>query len=72
MPVPSPRAGEPRTPPTEAFQEFHRNLEYAPDLVNGGRRLEQLKVGAFDIGDIYRAAWVQAVAALDHWVHQEI
>ncbi|MBG0813081.1 hypothetical protein [Planomonospora sp. ID82291] len=59
-------------PPTEAFQEFHRNLEYARDLVNGGRRLEQLKVGAFDIGDIYRAAWVQAVAALDHWVHQEI
>ncbi|MFB9890593.1 N-6 DNA methylase [Planobispora takensis] len=38
----------------------------------GGRRLEQLKVGAFDVGDIYRAAWVQAVAALDHWVHQEI
>lgn len=59
-------------PLTEAFQEFRRNLEYACDLVNGGRRLEQLQVGAFDIGDIYRAAWVQAVAALDHWVHQEI
>jgi hypothetical protein len=58
--------------PTDAFLEFHRNIEYARDLVKGGRRLEQLQVGAFDVGDIYRAAWVQALAALDHWVYREL
>ncbi|MFI0486165.1 hypothetical protein [Actinomadura sp. 9N215] len=58
--------------PTEAFKEFQQNLGYARQLVDGGRRLGQLQVGAFDIDDLYRAAWVQAVAALDHWVTVEI
>jgi hypothetical protein len=58
--------------PTEAFLEFTQNLEYAKRLVNGGERLAQLRVGAFDVDDLYRAAWVQAVAALDHWVTREI
>ena len=58
--------------PVEAFQEFKRNLEYARQLVYGGRRLAQLQVRAFDVDDLYRAAWVQAVAALDHWVTREI
>ncbi|GAA0322417.1 hypothetical protein GCM10010151_10310 [Actinoallomurus spadix] len=62
----------PAEPPTEAFQEFTRNLEYARQLVGGGRRLGQLRVGAFDVDDLYRAAWVQAVAALDHWITREI
>ncbi|WP_329086707.1 hypothetical protein OG979_26855 [Actinomadura citrea] len=57
---------------TEAFLEFQQNLNYARQLVEGGRRLAQLKVGAFDVDDLYRAAWVQAVAALDHWVTGEI
>lgn len=57
---------------TEAFLEFQQNLSYARQLVEGGRRLAQLKVGAFDVDDLYRAAWVQAVAALDHWVTAEI
>ncbi|MGW5049856.1 hypothetical protein [Actinokineospora sp. NPDC004072] len=52
--------------------EFGRNVEYALDLVRGGRYLERLKVGAFDVTDLYRAAWMQAVAALDHWVHREV
>jgi hypothetical protein len=58
--------------PTKAFLEFQQNLNYARQLVEGGRRLEQLQVGAFDVDDLYRAAWVQAVAALDHWVTGEI
>ncbi len=37
-----------------------------------GRFLERLRVGAFDVADLYRAAWVQAVSALDHWVHREL
>jgi hypothetical protein len=62
----------PSDEPTTAFVEFQRNLEFARRLVSGGRRLEQLQVQAFDIGDMFRAAWVQAVAALDHWVYEEI
>ncbi|MEU8250442.1 MGMT family protein [Nonomuraea sp. NPDC048916] len=55
-----------------AFEQFQRNLDYARQLVHGGRSLERLKVGAFDVTDLYRAAWTQAVAALDHWVTREI
>ena len=58
--------------PSDAFNEFQQNLDYARRLVNGGERLSQLRVGAFDVDDLYRAAWVQAVAALDHWVTREI
>ncbi|MEU8108386.1 hypothetical protein AB0C18_32215 [Nonomuraea muscovyensis] len=55
-----------------AFEQYQRNLGYARQLVRGGRNLERLGVGAFDVTDLYRAAWTQAVAALDHWVTQEI
>ncbi|MDR8410829.1 MGMT family protein [Nonomuraea sp. 3-1Str] len=55
-----------------AFEQFQQNLGYARQLVHGGRSLERLGVGAFDVSDLYRAAWTQAVAALDHWVTREI
>ncbi|MEV0161305.1 restriction endonuclease [Nonomuraea fuscirosea] len=55
-----------------AFEQYQRNLGYARQLVRGGRNLERLGVGSFDVTDLYRAAWTQAVAALDHWVTQEI
>jgi hypothetical protein len=55
-----------------AFVELRSNLDYARDLVRGGQHLERLQVGAFDVADLYRAAWVQAVSALDHWVHREL
>ncbi len=54
-------------PTTQAFQELHRNLQYAHGLVAGGRYLQALGVRAFDVTDLYRSAWVLAVAALDHW-----
>jgi uncharacterized protein DUF4268 len=57
---------------TVGFVEFQSNLDYARNLVKGGRHLERLQVGAFDVADLYRAAWVQAVAALDHWIHREL
>ncbi|WP_433498877.1 hypothetical protein ACQP1K_00475 [Sphaerimonospora sp. CA-214678] len=57
---------------TQAFLDFERNLEYAKQLVQAGQHLEAIGVTSFDVGDLYRAAWVQAVAALDHWVHQEV
>lgn len=55
-----------------AFEEMRQNLDYARGLVRGGRYLQRLQVGAFDVEDLYRAAWVQAVSALDHWVHREL
>ncbi|GAA4570299.1 hypothetical protein GCM10023193_56430 [Planotetraspora kaengkrachanensis] len=60
------------SPPTPAFADLQRNLDYAKRLVEGGKLLSGLGVGSFDVDDLYRAAWVQAVAAIDHWVHEEI
>ena len=57
---------------TVAFTELRSNLEYARNLVKGAQQMENLQVGAFDVADLYRAAWVQAVSALDHWVHREV
>lgn len=57
---------------TAAFHELCSNLDYARDLVSGGKHLQRLQVTAFDVADLYRAAWVQAVSALDHWVHREL
>ncbi|WP_204024072.1 hypothetical protein [Sinosporangium siamense] len=54
------------------FEQFQQNLEYARQLVRGGQNLERLKVGAFDVSDLYRAAWTQSVAALDHWITREL
>ncbi|MEV0663576.1 MGMT family protein [Actinomadura luteofluorescens] len=59
-----------RTP--APFDQFQQNISYARQLVQGGKSLEHLKVGAFDVTDLYRAAWSQAVAAIDHWVTREI
>jgi hypothetical protein len=64
--------GEQQSWATTALEELRSNLEYARELVHGGQFLENLKVGAFDVADLYRAAWVQAVSALDHWVHREL
>ncbi|MEW2378835.1 hypothetical protein AB0883_22420 [Micromonospora sp. NPDC047812] len=54
------------------FVNLQRNLNYARSLATAGQHLDQLKVGAFEVSDVFRAAWVQSVAALDHWVRQEI
>jgi restriction system protein len=59
-------------PTTNAYANLSRNLNYARNLTSAGSHLEQLQVNLFEVTDVYRAAWVQAVAALDHWVHQEI
>ncbi|GIH71538.1 MGMT family protein [Sphaerimonospora thailandensis] len=77
--TPSASRGEPEPESEEfpdeipgAFEQFQQNLGYARQLVHGGRNLERLGVGAFDVTDLYRAAWTQSVAALDHWVTREI
>src|SRR6201999_2623985 len=67
----------PDTPEAQAWtttpiDELRDNLKYARGLVYGGESLEGLQIGRFNVADMYRAAWVQAVSALDHWVSREV
>jgi hypothetical protein len=48
------------------------NLELARSLATAGEHLEALGVTSFEFRDVYRAAWVQAVASLDQWLGDEI
>ncbi|GGY00959.1 hypothetical protein GCM10010384_00420 [Streptomyces djakartensis] len=48
------------------------NLSYARRMVEAGRMLTPFRSPTIDIDDFYRAAWVQAVAAIDHWLHEEV
>jgi hypothetical protein len=59
-------------PQTREFQAFRANVEYARRMVTAGRNLAAFQSPVLDIGDFYRAAWVQAVSALDHWLHEEL
>ncbi|HCU48667.1 MAG TPA: hypothetical protein DGG94_02380, partial [Micromonosporaceae bacterium] len=77
----TPRPQKPKTVEDTTAPDVHvsaaretltSNLNYARNLTSAGSHLEQLKVGLFEVPDVYRAAWVQAVAAIDHWVHQEV
>jgi restriction system protein len=62
------------------FEQFSQNIAYARNMVTGGRALEGLHGIGANYGDLaaahpedlYRAAWSQAVSALDHWLHQEV
>ena len=67
-----------RTSPLGLFDE---NIQYTRDLIAGGVALEALQSSSapnfLSLGkdlpaDLYRAAWSQAVAAMDHWLHDEI
>lgn len=63
----------PATPAASApYVNLQRNLNYARSLATAGQHLAQLDVRSFEVDDVFRAAWVQAVAALDHWVRQEV
>lgn len=57
-------------PQTREFQAFKTNIEYARKMVLAGQSLAAFQSPVFDIGDFYRAAWVQAVSAVDHWFHE--
>lgn len=54
------------------FDNLKRNLDYARSLAEAGKHLSELQVRLFEVDDVFRAAWVQGVAALDHWVRQEV
>jgi hypothetical protein len=59
-------------PETRQFRAFTTNLEYARKMILAGQSLASFQSPLFDIGDFYRAAWVQAVSAIDHWFHEEL
>lgn len=61
------------TPETsDAYKNLTKNLNYARNLTAAGKHFSELGITKFEISDVYRAAWVQAVAALDQWVRREI
>lgn len=57
-------------PQTREFQQFQTNLKYARKMVLAGQGLSTFQPRGIDIDDFYRAAWVQAVSAIDHWFHE--
>lgn len=59
-------------PQTREFRAFLNNIEYARKMIVAGRNLAAFQSPVIDIGDFYRAAWVQAVGAIDHWFHEEL
>lgn len=59
-------------PQTREFQAFRTNIDYARKMVVAGKSLAAFESPLFDIGDFYRAAWVQGVSAVDHWFHEEL
>lgn len=59
-------------PGTREFQAFRNNIEYARKMVLAGKNLAPFESPVIDVGDFYRAAWVQAVSAIDHWFHEEL
>ena len=59
-------------PQTREFRAFLNNIEYARKMILAGRSLAAFQSPVIDIGDFYRAAWVQAVSAIDHWFHEEL
>ncbi|MFF0106869.1 hypothetical protein [Streptomyces hirsutus] len=59
-------------PQTRQFEAFMTNLSYARRMVEAGGMLTPFRSPTIDIDDFYRAAWVQAVAAIDHWLHEEV
>ncbi|MFD5084095.1 hypothetical protein ACFWOG_15830 [Kitasatospora sp. NPDC058406] len=57
----------PAPPSTPQYNQFLQNITYAQGMVDAAHHMnDTLK------GDLCRAAWVQAVSALDHWVHLEV
>lgn len=68
----NPNGRGPAAQPATPFASLQRNLNYARSLATAGQHLAQLEVGSFEVSDVFRAAWVQCVAALDQWVRQEV
>lgn len=54
---------------TARFGQFQFDIGRARDLIGLGQGIGAMTVGRVDGSDLYRAGLVQAVSALDHYVH---
>lgn len=54
------------------FEQFGDNVSRAREMVGVGESIVGITSGAIDPSDMYRAALVQAVAALDSYVHDVV
>jgi hypothetical protein len=55
-----------------AVEAYKENLRRARDLIALADSIAGLTTNAVDVSDCYRAALVQGVSALDHFVHQVV
>lgn len=55
--------------PARRYTQFGRDIARARDLIALGQSIGGMTRGRVDASDLYRAALVQAVAALDSYVH---
>lgn len=58
--------------PARELRVFESQIERARDLAGTAASLEQSVTVALDLSDLYRAAYVQAISALDTFVHAEV
>ncbi|MBF6221100.1 hypothetical protein IU479_23645 [Nocardia abscessus] len=66
--------------PDVRWSQFTTNIDFCRRMVHSGAALESAAASQLNLGDLsqvehtdlYRAAWVQAISALDHWLHREI
>jgi hypothetical protein len=53
------------------LDQFNANIVQVKQLVSMAAILDAQTTAAIDVGDIYRAAFVLGVSALDHYVHEK-
>jgi len=58
--------------PQQELDLFDKQVERARDLVGTAAALNASLTGAVDVSDLYRAAYVQAVSALDTFIHSDV
>lgn len=58
--------------PAARYAQFTSNIDRCRELVGLGQSMSALTGGSLDATDVYRAALVQSVAALDSYVHDVV
>lgn len=58
--------------PATRYAQFQSNIRRCRELVGLGKAIAGMTVGTVDATDMYRAALVQCVAALDSYVHDVV
>jgi hypothetical protein len=52
--------------------QLRASLDHLRSMVIAGTQLTQTSAESLNVEDLYRAAWVQAVAAVDSWIRPEL